>query len=248
MPNWVSNQITVQGTEANITAFLAKAGQPYQVIHHGDWVVDENGEKKYDGSIEKHEVNEDLFSYWNFIKPPQEALDSGEYFGTHGWADGKEQGNTRNNWYNWNNREWGVKWDASNIYINGEAKDGKIDINFQSPWGTPQPVYEAIITQHPELEFDFWYEEEQGWGGKFTASDAIINEDGEVDRHLINTDEWDIPESHADYVSRDNEDGCVCSWNDDPEDMYDDCPSKGQATEQAVAEIEEISEMLVGQE
>jgi hypothetical protein len=30
--------------------------------------------------------------------------------------------------------------------------------------------------------------------------------------------------------------------------MYDDCPDNKQATEQAVAEIEEISEMMVGQE
>jgi hypothetical protein len=30
--------------------------------------------------------------------------------------------------------------------------------------------------------------------------------------------------------------------------MYDDCPNNKEATEKAVAEIEEISEMLVGQE
>jgi hypothetical protein len=69
-----------------------------------------------------------------------------------------------------------------------------------------------------------------------------------TDGELSVSDEWDIPQSHADYVSRDNEDGCACAQGWDEEDWYDDCPNNKKETEKAVSEIEEISEMLVGQE
>jgi hypothetical protein len=95
-----------------------------------------------------------------------------------------------------------------------------------------------MVEQFPTLNFKFYCEEEQGWGVEF------VGEDGE----LSVSDEWDIPQSHADYVSRDNEDGCACAQGWDEEDWYDDCPNNKKATEKAVSEIEEISEMLVGQE
>jgi hypothetical protein len=52
-------------------------------------------------------------------------------------------------------------------------------------------------------------------------------EDGE-ERSLIETKSWDIPASHADYVERDNEDGCLCSYSDDEDDWYDDCPRENK--------------------
>ena len=58
------------------------------------------------------------------------------------------------------------------------------------------------------------------------------DENGEPISELSETNSWDIPESHADYVSIDNEDGCVCSWGD-TEDFYDDCP-RDEETEQIV--------------
>ena len=41
---------------------------------------------------------------------------------------------------------------------------------------------------------------------------------------MVETKSWDIPDSHSDYVERDNEDGCICSHYDDEDDWYADCP------------------------
>jgi hypothetical protein len=81
-----------------------------------------------------------------------------------------------------------------------------------------------MVAQHPELDFEFHSEEEQGWGAEYSTYDSE-DEDGKPIKELNLVREWDIPNSHADYVDRDNEDGCVCSWNDDPEDLFEDCPT-----------------------
>jgi hypothetical protein len=72
----------------------------------------------------------------------------------------------------------------------------------------------AMVEQHPELTFHFYCEEEQGWGGEFSASGGELSE----------TRSWDIPASHADYVALDREDSCACGYDDEEENWYDDCP------------------------
>jgi hypothetical protein len=137
---------------------------------------------------------------------------SGEYFGTHGWKDGEQTGNTTNNWYEFNNREWGTKWDACSVEED-ELKEGDtwFGLKFDTAWGVPEPVFRAMVEAHPTLTFSIHCEEEQGWGVEYEG----------VDGELIVLDQWDIPESHADYDKRGNE--CQCAWNDE-EYWFDDCP------------------------
>jgi hypothetical protein len=66
----------------------------------------------------------------------------------------------------------------------------------------------------PELLFKFWYEEEQGWGGELVM----------IDSNITAQHSWDIPDSHADYMAQDKD--CVCSWDDDTDSWYEDCPGK----------------------
>jgi hypothetical protein len=196
MPNWVYNYVVITGKTEELQAFLTKATEPRPY---------ENG------------LSEDRdFSFWNFVAPPEDKL--GEYFGIHGWADGKQQGDTPTNWYNWNNENWGTKWDANDQYATelDELGDGtaRVSISYNTAWSIPEPVMRAMVGQHPELHFKFSCEEEQGWGADFAG------EDGELEE----TKSWDIPNSHADYVDRDNEDGCACGYSDDEDDWYKDCP------------------------
>lgn len=184
MPNHVYNTMSVTGSREALKAFAEKA---------------------------KHEDRE--FSYWNFVTPPQEALDSGEYWETNGFIKGERKGDTPNNWYNFNNREWGTKWDTYDVYAENRG-DNEWQVSFTSAWSPPMPVFEAMVGQHPDLEFSFSWEEEQGWGGEATGTRG----DFYVDR------EWDIPDSHADHVERDRLDSCLCAYYDDPKEWYRDCP------------------------
>lgn len=183
MPNHVYNTLTVTGPIEALNAFKEKA---------------------------KH--NNEKFSYWNFKTPPQEAMDSGEYHATHGFAGGQQSGNTPNNWYNFNNREWGTKWDAYDLHVDSAPK--AFYATFSSAWSPPLPVFEAMVEQHPELNFDFSWEEEQGWGGEAIG----VRGDFSI------TNEWDIPNSHAEYVAVDRVDSCQCAYEEDEAEWYDDCP------------------------
>jgi hypothetical protein len=224
VPNWVDNWVGVSGTEADITAFLEKAGKPY-ATKHDKW----NAETKQYEQVE--DTNTDPFSFWNFVEPEDKEVyfaDSKKPEEYEGWTsdekmayDLKFQGN---GWYDWNIRNWGCKWDASDVSVDDTFKDGKgnasVSIHFNTPWGIPEPVFQAMVAQHPELEMDFECEEEQGWGAKFTSS--AKDKDGK--RVLIEVESWDIPDSHYDYKERGKEDSCACAWQDDPEDWYEDCP------------------------
>lgn len=206
MPNWVSNWISVSGKKEDVERFIEKAKQPRPT-----GMNEETKEIEY--SLDEQEG----FTFWNFIAPPQEAVESGEYFGIHGWANGERKGDTKNNWYEWNTREWGTKWDACHLdprEIEVDGDNASMSYSFETAWSIPEPVFEAMVEQHPELTFSFECEEEQGWGAEYEGIKGEIS--------LVK--QWDIPDSHADYVERGREDSCNCGWSENTEDWYDDCP------------------------
>lgn len=191
MPNHVYNSLSVSGEPEDIKAFAEKA----RIIHPTN----------PEGANEIAE-----FSYWNFVTPPQESIDSGEYWATRGYVNGEESGRTPNNWYQFNNREWGTKWDAYDVYVQQAPR--AYYATFSSAWSPPIPVFEAMTEQHPSLTFNFGWEEEQGWGGEGSGYDG----------HFVVVQEWDIPGSHADYedIGRD----CMCERGEDKEYWFKDCP------------------------
>jgi hypothetical protein len=204
MPNWVDNNLTIYGTKEQIEKVKGQVSQTTT-----SWW--EN----------KKESEKPIFSFFNIISPPEDKLE--EYEGVHGFKDGEKQGESAFNWYNFNNREWGTKWDVgvsdnqkySETTIS-EISPTKISYHFQTAWSPPLPVIEALSLQNPEVEITLDYEEEQGWGGKIywdsTGSSVL--------------EEYDSPNSHADYVKRDNVDSCNCANSEDTDDWYDDCPGK----------------------
>lgn len=242
MPNWVYNYVSVSGKKDDLIAFAEKASKQHETQWLSDgWVRNEDGTNtrvpEEDRKVEVELSNPQPLSFWNFIAPTDEELPY--YFGHKTKPEDEADPNATteermakaltfsgSGWYDWNVRNWGTKWDANDE--DGEIPDlenlqsqDTITYRFSTAWSIPEPIFRAMVEQHPELDFDFECEEEQGWGANFTSSDG--DEDGE--RSLILTKEWDIPASHADYVERDNEDGCVCSWDsDDPDNWFEDCP------------------------
>lgn len=196
MPNWVTNSLTISGEPERVKAVREQLGKPFSTYHD---VRTENNE------WEKQEVRYDnpIISFRNIVFVPDDKLDL--YYETHGFADGKEKGNTEWNWYNFNNREWGTKWDIAKsedtykeTYIVEEAED-YVCYYFQTAWSPPTPAIEKLAQQYPELVIKLDYEEEQGWGG-------IVEYRG---NQIQIIDEWDIPNSHEEMTER--RDGyCYC--------------------------------------
>ena len=196
MPNWVYNTMTVTGDPEDVRTFVGEMSTPIPTF-----VYPEGSHISKDGEWTTEEVT---FSFWNVIAP----TDLKSYF-------------TGSTWYDWNCSNWGVKWDAKmnmdDLEISEHAGgQSSVTYSFDTAWGTPTEVFHALAKKYPHLLITIEYEEEQGWGGEYVA------EEGELS--LVN--EYDIPDSHKDYVDRGREDSCDCTWADDPEEMYTDCPAR----------------------
>lgn len=214
MPNWVFCNLSVLGTKEQVEQFDADMKQP-----HPDFIYPEAGhiaeEKKW--AITKGGD----FSFWNAVAP----TDLESYF-------------TGSKWYDWNCNNWGCKWDVNVededtfTFPSGEESH---TYRFDTAWSPPTGVFAALCAKYPELNLTLGFEEEQGWGGELQS-----DEEGGV----IQTEEYDIPESHADYVARDREDSCNCAWADDESDWYNDCPREDE-DESKVIVVNDLTSIMV---
>ena len=216
MPNWVSNNVVVTAeSKAELDAFLEKAkGEQSKVrsegnekFHFGGFIHPSDEELPY----YKGEIEEEKPEGWDELSSAEQLAHKLKFEGR--------------DWYDWNVRNWGTKWDACDVVVDeSQLNVGVLAYHFSTAWSPAEGAYQRMVEQHPTLAFSFHCEEEQGWGVEY---DSVSGE-------LVETNSWDIPDSHADYVGRDNEDGCVCSYEDDQDEWYNDCPKEEEIVEQSV--------------
>ena len=165
--------------------------------------------KTYFQSSLSKEVQEELYwsplCFWNFVEPEDKDV----YFQS---ASGETM-NDPKNWYQWNVNNWGTKWDATDVHLDDEGY--ALNYLFKTAWSPAEAAFTAMLRQHPDLHFTWRCVEEQGWGVEYES----WNND------LMVTKEWDVPDSHAEWISTDQECG-RCMWADlgIDEDLYEDCP------------------------
>jgi len=247
MPNWVFNSLVVSGEQSELDKMVAQLNQPF--VKHFPEHKFENGEIVWVAD-EQHYDNP-VFAFWNIVKP----TDLEAYYGEEVYK--KTNLTTEefmpefirsmredNDWYHWNCRNWGTKWDVAvdnkSDYSDTRMEitdDGSVMYHFNTAWSPVGEVLLKLSEQYPTLEFDYEYEEEQGWGGSCTF---LGGED-------IACNEYDIPMSHADYKERDQE--CVCEYGD-PENGYEDCPVdttkfKWDSELEEWVELSDLSDTLV---
>ena len=148
----------------------------------------------------------------NILPPPEDKLD--EYHAVHGYANGEKTGDTEYNWYNFNVREWGTKWDAREVELL-EEHEKSLHYKFDTAWSPPTEVIAKLAEQNPTLDITLEYREEQGWGAEIFFLGSYI----EV------RNEWDIPETHAEEIKANHGDCWKCeNFDGDYSDLYEDCP------------------------
>lgn len=218
MPNWVFCTLSVTGTEDAVEAFDAEMRKPYPTFTYPEG-EENRGYGHLDGKWSMSEGGE--FSFWNALAP----TDLVAYF-------------TGDAWYGWNCANWGVKWDAkvededSYTFPSGERQR---TYRFDTAWSAPTGAFAGMCEKFPNLNLSLEFEEEQGWGG-------TIESDGEGG--WSETESYDIPNSHADYASRDREDSCNCAWADDESDWYDDCPREEEDEEKTII-VNDLTSLVV---
>jgi hypothetical protein len=201
MPNWVFNYLTVEGNPDTVEQLRVQVGKPMTVP------IQSNGDLAY--TVEDKHYEEPVFSFWN-IHPPTdlEAYPKQPDFSSEKpWSD--------NSWYNFNNREWGTKWDVAGqadlVHDEPNGENHVLVYQFDTAWAPPVDVIQKLSAQYPTLLINLEYQEEQGWGGEIEFLNGEAISESEYDNKCY--------DCKAEYLDSEIEDEC--------EDCYGVCPRCG---------------------
>jgi len=193
MPNWVSNIVRIEGEQDKVQALVKQVSQPYTTNFP---------EHKYDEvaqswvKVPNEQKQEVCFSFWNIVSPTDlDAYYNEEERRAPIDASASEVMETirknfaeSNNWYNWNVRNWGTKWDSVEPKVLDEG-DGFVVYQFETAWAPPTAAFIALSAQHPDLKIRVIFMEEFGWGGEgefIGGQETILHE----------WDDWDSMPDH----------------------------------------------------
>ena len=167
MPNWTTNKLVITGDKEQLDELIAQVSAPYSDDREGE-----------DQMIEGN------FLLWNIIRPTNldQYYQRGEYAEKpkepqpdksmesiigdiqEGFATGMD-------WYNWNVRNWGTKWeiDVDQAWVS-RMSDTEVRYELQTAWSPPVEALDNLAKQYPTLTFTLMaidegdlYAVELGW-------------------------------------------------------------------------------------
>ena len=193
MPNWVFNSLCVSGNSEQVAQVKFQVGQPVTKL------IDEYNFDTKEYTKQEITKSNPIFSFWNIIAPTD--LEAYAKQPTFNATFDQMMNGAGNDWYSWNNRNWGTKWDVGK-WDNEEYSDTEIldegsefiTYKFNTAWSPPFPVIQELSRQYPELVVDLEYEEEGGWGGEITFKNGEIIDQKEYDNRCSECDRYDTME------------------------------------------------------
>ena len=207
MPNWVHNGLSIDGNKEDIAKLKAQMNQPFTRTHE-NWDSSIN-----DYSVKDTVYSNPVFAFWNIIKPTNMKAYNAVSNGTS--MDNPD------NWYSWNNRNWGTKWDVA---VADEAKypetelydegDTSLSYCFNTAWGIPNEALITLSSQYPDLVFTLDFEEETGWGGEGKYINGVCEIISEFNWQCFECDYQEVNDPEV-------------NWCEDCDDFV--CPSCGNA-------------------
>ena len=168
MPNWCSNRVTVWSDDEEAMKEFKEAVS-----------IEFSGTDK-DGPWSRMQ----LFSFEAILPMPKELREvqspvmimtedaiaeykkkRGDYTGdgslpiTQETSDRLDELYGDNNWYDWSNNNWGVKWDCSDVGITEEFGNTEIVYTFDTPWGPPDNIYYLLTARFPKVHISWFWDE-----------------------------------------------------------------------------------------
>ena len=218
MPNWVFNGLTIEGKPESITKLAEQLNQPFKMVHDL-WNMETHQQEK-----KLITYPNPVFAFWNIIKPTDiEAYQNQPNYKANASIEDmmKHDGD---DWYNWNLRNWGVKWDVAvsnndespETYMEGPVQNGEnlvVYYNFNTAWGLAMPALINLSSQYPDLLLTLSYEEETGWGGELEILRGELISD---ESYGWRCNDCDHTEQDTPYCEDCEYDTCPnCHWNGD---------------------------------
>ena len=215
MPNWVFNGLTVEGNPEQVIKMKEQLNKPFV------YSVQSNGDLSFD--IKQRKYVNPIFAFHNIYSYIDHGVTDETY---HSQPPSKPDSSFQdwmkfesNDWYNFNNREWGTKWDVAvaeddkysdTNFQEADNGDNKvIHYNFQTAWSVPRQAISKLSAQYPTLLFTLSYEEETGWGGEMEFLRGEIISQSEYENMCRDCDATDQLEWCEEC---ENEICNVCHW------------------------------------
>jgi hypothetical protein len=224
MPNWVYNGLTIEGNPDQVKSLIKQMNKPFI------YSVSARGDLSYE--IKQTKYVNPIFSFHNIYSYVDAGITEEQYHSQPSFPEKFTMSFEGNDWYNFNIREWGTKWDVavaedatySNTYME-ESENGEnyvVYYNFETAWSRPLAALQKLSAQYPTLLFTLSYEEETGWGGEM----ELLR--GEV----ISEAEWETKCRECDAIDTmeycDNDCGEICSSCNWSGDLYVEAAKKCQ--------------------
>ena len=228
MPNWVYNGLTIEGNPDQVKSLITQMNKPFVMVHDNWNVATQQME------VKQTTYPNPVFAFHN-IYNHRDAGIADEVYLSQPTSDKtledqwfKFEGN---DWYNWNVRNWGTKWDVAisedNKYPDTtieEAVNGEnyvVHYNFETAWSRPVPALEKLSAQYPTLLFTLSYEEETGWGGEMEFLRGEVISESEYDNMCRECDKTDCME----WCEECEDEVCIkCQYK-----MIESCSTHGKA-------------------
>ena len=223
MPNWTYNSLMITGSKEDISAIKSQLNTPFQ-RQHDQWNMETKQMELTDTMY-----SNPVFAFWNIIKPTDMETYQLQKDPNHDDSIIDFKGN---NWYDWNVRNWGTKWDVAvrdgeeypetELLVEEDWSD-RLGYRFNTAWSPPISAIEELSRQYPECEITLSYEEETGWGGEYLFVNGQGSEIESYDNKCRDCDALNTME----YCENDCGEICL------------ECHYLGEADMDCVAECEE---------
>ncbi len=205
MPNWVFNTVTIQGPKEQVDNIKSTLNSPFSRVHD-NWNPETQKMEK-----QTFTYSNPVFSFWNIHRPTD--LEAYEKQREHG-LDIFDM--SANDWYTWNNREWGTKWDVAvadtGLHDSTEllehmskGEDQWLVYRFDTAWSPPVPALIKLSEIVPNCVITLEWQEEQGFGGEVEFVNGEITANSEYESQCMDCDAYDTME----YCE--NDCGNICS-------------------------------------
>ena len=208
MPNWVYNDLSIDGNAEDIAKLKAQLNTPF-TRQHDQWNTETNVYETKDITF-----SNPVFAFWNIIKPTD--LEAYVKQPDHSLPLEETLKFESNDWYAWNVRNWGCKWDVAvnddDKYLETELSDEDetfLHYHFNTAWGVADKALINLSSQYPDITLRLSFEEETGWGGEWVIKNG----------ELVSQDEYGWQCRECDHTEDET------PWCDDCE--FDICPSCG---------------------
>ena len=196
MPNWVFNTLTIQGNKSEIDYIKTRLNQPFTKIEN-NWDTE-----KWELVEGEYTYSNPVFCFHNIYNHIEDGVDVETYMSQRDHSQDLQEvlKYKGNNWYEWNIRNWGTKWDVpvndndnysdtQLVEHKSEGEDQWLIYKFDTAWSPPVPAMQKLSKLVPNCVVTLSYEEEQGWGGEIEFVRGEITAESDYDSKCHDCDE-----------------------------------------------------------